>query len=190
MLRKRLCPDCSGDRCFSSCSLRGGCDKFSKDGWDKPDEVRKCKSCTPKRCPRRTKNKTKSSSSRQQRLLPEGRGVWTDCDRRRCGKRNKAKTVKKFAANMWDKVDGSKEAHCRECAQGSHKTWRSNKRCKQQKPHAEFAHAIAKYGPRAHWNAKVCDSFLRGERRKQKRCQKESGPPAEEAATLLGSSSG
>jgi hypothetical protein len=45
-LKKRLCLDCSGDRRCSSCPLRDGCRKFSKDEWDKPDDLRKCKGCT------------------------------------------------------------------------------------------------------------------------------------------------
>ena len=45
-LKKRLCLECSGDRRCSSSPLRGGCGKFSKDEWKKPDGLRKCKACT------------------------------------------------------------------------------------------------------------------------------------------------
>jgi hypothetical protein len=119
--------------------------------------------CTPKRCPRCRKGKTRSSYAHDQWLLPEGRAVCSDCDRRRCGNCNKAKTVTDFAADMWEKADGSKDAICRECAQGRRTPgmWTcNNKRCKQQKRHAEFQRAIDRYGPKVTGNLRVCDECL------------------------------
>ena len=119
--------------------------------------------CTPKRCPRCRKGKTRSSYAHDQWLLPEGRAVCSDCDRRRCGNCNKAKTVKDFAADMWEKADGSKDAICRECAQGRRTPgmWTCrNARCQQQKPHAEFERAIGRCGPRVQGKARVCDDCL------------------------------
>jgi hypothetical protein len=163
VLKRRLCLGCSGDRGCSSCRLRGGSAKFSPDEWKKSEDSRKCKNCTPKRCPRCRKDKTKPSSSQEQWLVPEGKGVCSDCDRRRCGNCNKAKTMKDFAPDMWEKADGSKDACCRECAQGRRTLgmWTcNNKRCKQQKPHAAFQRAIERYGPKVQGNARVCDDCL------------------------------
>ena len=170
-LKRRLCLECSGDRSCSSCHLRGGHDKFPKDEWDKPQELRKCKGCMPRHCPRCRKSKTKSSFSREQWLLPEGKSICSDCHRRRCGKCNKAKTVKDFAADMWEKADGAKEAYCRECAKGSrtHGMWTcNNKRCKQQRPHTAFKRAIARYGMKPHPKAKVCDECLKRQEEEEK----------------------
>jgi hypothetical protein len=85
--------------------------------------------------------------------------------------------VKDFAADMWEKADGAKEAHCRECAKGSrtHGMWTcNNKRCKQQKPHTAFKQAISRFGSKAKGNAKVCDECLQRREEEEKKVARKS----------------
>ena len=80
--------------------------------------------------------------------------------------------MKDFAADMWEKADGAKEAYCRECAKGSrtHGMWTcNNKRCKQQKPHTAFKRAIERYGIKPHPKAKVCDECLERQEEEEKK---------------------
>jgi hypothetical protein len=95
--------------------------------------------------------------------LDEGKAVCNDCDRRRCGKCNKAKMYKDFDPAVWEMADGSAACRCRECTRGERTAgmWTCrNMQCRLQKPVSEFQMVIEKYGKGVKGNSKQCDECV------------------------------
>ena len=83
--------------------------------------------------------------------------------RKRCGRCTKAKGCNEFSPGMWELRDGALELCCLECVRGERKRgfWVcTNKRCKLQKPHAEFSLVIAKYGQKVKGDSRRCDACI------------------------------
>ena len=141
ILQRRICLECSGDKCCSICRLRDGPQKFTPDEWAKPDGKRRCKNCLPRQCLKCRKTKAMHQFSKSEQLKEISQAVCIDCDRRRCGRCNKEKTYKDFEPSIWELADGSPQYCCRECTQGRRVPgmWTcANNRCRMQKPLSDF----------------------------------------------------
>ena len=116
----RICLQCvEGRKCsVKGCGVSGGLEKFSQEEWAKPDALRRCKDCVPKRCCQCRKGKVRSKYSAEQWKQVEGAAVCYDCDKKRCGKCGKEKGYKDFDPAVWEMADGSDQYCCRACGRG------------------------------------------------------------------------
>jgi len=177
VLTRRVCLACSGDRKCSTCDLRDGMHKFTADEWKKPDGERRCKACMPKRCCKCKKAKTRASYSNVQWRLDEGVAVCLDCDRKRCGRCNKEKKYTDFEPSNWELADGSAEYCCKECTRGQRTfgMWMCrNRRCRKQKPIAEFSMAVDKHGENIKGNSRICNDCTRRRQEEEANMSKKS----------------
>ncbi len=140
---RRWCNKCANSCACSSRKRRDTADNFPYDGWNLPDEQRRCKSCVPKRCPNCKKAKRREGFSRRQCVRGQGVAVCTMCDVKRCGGCFKEKGVRHYSQAMWVRDDGDADLRCAECLHDKRTSayWTCKyPRCAQpQKPIAEFS---------------------------------------------------